>query len=157
MAQRRLGIRRRTVVFSNIGRWSALVSGYRNSPHAPPHGTRARGTGTRAGTAAEKGVQARALIGKATRQAVKDYVLFPALSRSRWRRTLATNATANLLRNLWAYVVIFCGHFPDGTEKFTQDVLEHETRPEWYLRQVRPALHQRFTCAPVFFNAANHQ
>ena len=90
----------------------------------------------RAATTAERGTQARALIGKIGRQAVKDYVLFPALSRSRWRRTLAANATANLLRNLWAYVVIFCGHFPDGAEKFTADVLEHETRAEWYLRQM---------------------
>ena len=43
---------------------------------------------------------------------------------------------ANLLRNLWAYVVIFCGHFPDGAEKFTPDVLEEETQAEWYLRQM---------------------
>jgi fatty acid desaturase len=77
-----------------------------------------------------------ALAGKIARQAVKDYVLIPALSRSRWRRTLAANVSANLLRNLWAYVVIFCGHFPDGAEKFTADVLEHETRTEWYLRQM---------------------
>ena len=40
-----------------------------------------------------------AFIGKIARQAVKDYVLFPALSRSRSRRTLAANAVANLLRN----------------------------------------------------------
>ncbi|HXO53239.1 MAG TPA: acyl-CoA desaturase, partial [Mycobacterium sp.] len=44
---------------------------------------------TRAATATEKSTQARALIGKVARQAAKDYVLFPALSRSRWRRTLA--------------------------------------------------------------------
>jgi len=91
---------------------------------------------TRAGTATETGTQARALVGKIVRQAVKDYVLLPALSRSRWRRTVAANATANLVRNLWAYVVIFCGHFPDGAEKFTEDVLEDETRAEWYLRQM---------------------
>ena len=78
---------------------------------------------------AEKATQAKALLGKIARQAVKDYVLFPALSRSRWRRTLVANATANLLRNFWAYMVIFCGHFPDGAEKFTADVLEHETVP----------------------------
>ena len=54
----------------------------------------------RAATAAEKVAQARALIGKIARQAVKDYVLFPALSRSRWRRTLAANAVTNLVRNL---------------------------------------------------------
>ena len=73
---------------------------------------------------AEKVAEARwALTGKIARQAVKDYVVFPALSRSRWRRTLSANAAANLLRNLWAYVVIFCGHFPDGAEKFAADVL----------------------------------
>lgn len=90
----------------------------------------------RGATAGERGIQARLLGAKVIRQAVKDYVLLPALSRSRWRRTLAANATANLLRNLWAYVVIFCGHFPDGAEKFTTDVLEHETRADWYLRQM---------------------
>ncbi|MDT5208386.1 MAG: NADPH-dependent stearoyl-CoA 9-desaturase, partial [Mycobacterium sp.] len=83
-----------------------------------------------------RGTQARALIAKIARQAAKDYVILPALSRSRWRRTLAANATANLVRNLWAYVVIFCGHFPDGAEKFTVDIVDHETRAEWYLRQM---------------------
>jgi len=81
--------------------------------------------------------QARAaLTGKVVRQALKDYVLFPALTLSRWRRTLAANAAANLLRNLWAYLVIFCGHFPDGAEKFTPDILEDETQADWYLRQM---------------------
>ena len=78
----------------------------------------------------------RTFVEKIARQAVKDYVIFPALSGSRWRRTLGANVMANLLRNLWAYVVIFCGHFPDGAEKFTADVLEKETRGEWYLRQM---------------------
>ena len=81
--------------------------------------------------------QARsALVGKIGRQALKDYVLFPALNRSRWRRTLAATMTANLIRNIWAYVVIFCGHFPDGAEKFTADVVNNETRADWYLRQM---------------------
>src|SRR6476469_6882456 len=92
---------------------------------------------TRAATSAEKATQARALVGKIARQSVKDYVIFPALSRSRWRRTLVATVAANLLRNLWAYVVIFCGHFPDGAEKFTADVLEHESRAEWYRRKRR--------------------
>ncbi|MFD9615507.1 fatty acid desaturase family protein, partial [Streptomyces sp. NPDC059083] len=37
---------------------------------------------------------------------------------------------------LWAYAVIFCGHFPDGAEKFTVDQFENETQGEWYLRQM---------------------
>nr|WP_090276694.1 fatty acid desaturase [Mycolicibacterium komanii]CRL70147.1 fatty acid desaturase [Mycolicibacterium komanii] len=76
------------------------------------------------------------LVRKIARQGVKDYVLFPALSGRRWRRALAANLLANLARNLWTYVVIFCGHFPDGAEKFTADVLEEETRADWYLRQM---------------------
>ncbi|MGB2922996.1 MAG: fatty acid desaturase [Mycobacterium sp.] len=83
-----------------------------------------------------RGAQLKALAGKITRQGFKDYALWPALSVKRWRRTLGANAVANLLRNLWAYVVIFCGHFPDGTQKFTPDVLQSETRAEWYLRQM---------------------
>ena len=73
---------------------------------------------------------------RSTRQVTKDYLMFPALSGHRWRRTLMANASANLIRNLWAYVVIFCGHFPDGAEKFDPDVLNNESKPEWYLRQM---------------------
>ena len=95
-----------------------------------------------------------ALIRKSARQAVKDYVLWPALSGRRWRRTLAANGVANLLRNLWAYVVIFCGHFPDGAEKFTADVLEHETRGEWYLRQILGTAN--FNAGPVLAFASGN-
>ncbi len=90
----------------------------------------------RAVTDAEKSAHTRALIRKMARQAGKDYVFFPALSLRRWRRTLTANVAANLLRNLWAYVVIACGHFADGAEKFTPAALEGETKPQWYLRQM---------------------
>ncbi|MCV7057124.1 fatty acid desaturase family protein [Mycolicibacterium gilvum] len=73
---------------------------------------------------------------KIARQVTKDYVLLPSLSGKRWRRTLSANLIANLVRNLWAYVVIFCGHFPDGAEKFVPGVVEQETKGEWYLRQI---------------------
>jgi NADPH-dependent stearoyl-CoA 9-desaturase len=95
-----------------------------------------------------------AFIGKVARQTVKDYVLFPALSRSRWRSTLVANVAANLARNLWTYVVIFCGHFPDGAEKFTPDVLEGESRGEWYLRQMLGAAN--FKAGPLLaFSSGN--
>ncbi|MCW2685581.1 MAG: fatty acid desaturase, partial [Mycobacterium sp.] len=90
----------------------------------------------RASSVADRAAQARGVIEKIARQSAKDYVIFPALSRSRWRRTLFANAAANVLRNLWAYAVIFCGHFPDGAEKFTAEALKGETRAEWYLRQM---------------------
>ena len=73
---------------------------------------------------------------KVGRQTVKDYVLFPLLTGPQFVSTLTANATANLMRNLWAYTVIFCGHFPDGAEKFTVQELEDETPHEWYLRQM---------------------
>jgi linoleoyl-CoA desaturase len=74
---------------------------------------------------------------KAGKQAMKDYVIHPALSGRSWRRTLTANLTANLLRNLWSHSVIMCGHFPEGVETFEQPALdENETRAEWYLRQM---------------------
>jgi NADPH-dependent stearoyl-CoA 9-desaturase len=87
-------------------------------------------------TDAGKSALAKALRRKIARQAGKDYVLFPVLSRGRWRRTLAANVAANGLRNVWAYLVIVCGHFTDGAEKFTESVLDGETKAEWYLRQM---------------------
>ncbi|MGB3301846.1 fatty acid desaturase family protein [Gordonia sp. (in: high G+C Gram-positive bacteria)] len=73
---------------------------------------------------------------KILRQVGKDYVLYPALTGPNFKHTLTANLTANVIRNLWAYVVIFCGHFPDGAEKFTMETLENETQGQWYLRQM---------------------
>ena len=73
---------------------------------------------------------------KATRQVVKDYVLYPALSRKGWKSTITANLVANGIRNVWTNAVIFCGHFPDGAEKFTKSDLAGETRSQWYLRQM---------------------
>ncbi len=73
---------------------------------------------------------------KVGKQVGKDYVVFPALAGRNWKHTLAANAVANLIRNYWAYMVIFCGHFPDGAEKFTQEEFEQESHAEWYLRQM---------------------
>ncbi|WP_433658575.1 fatty acid desaturase [Nocardia sp. CA-128927] len=73
---------------------------------------------------------------KIARQVSKDFLFYPALTGPAFMSTLKANATANLVRNLWAYAVIFCGHFPDGAEKFTVEQLEGETSGEWYLRQM---------------------
>ena len=84
----------------------------------------------------ESGPEVKKFAKKIARQLGKDYVLFPALSGPAWRSTIKANLTANLVRNLWAYLVIFCGHFPDGAEKFTEQDVENETRAQWYLRQM---------------------
>ena len=44
--------------------------------------------------------------------------------------------TANAIRNVWAHSVIFCGHFPDGVDVFTEEQIEGETRGDWYIRQM---------------------
>jgi len=73
---------------------------------------------------------------KVGKQVGKDYIVFPALTGRNWKHTLGANAVANLIRNYWSYMVIFCGHFPDGAEKFTREEFEQETHAEWYLRQM---------------------
>jgi NADPH-dependent stearoyl-CoA 9-desaturase len=76
------------------------------------------------------------IVRKVRGQALKDYVLFPLLSGPSLPFALAGNVTANLARNLWSFTIIFCGHFPDGTHEFTEEQAEHETRGEWYYRQL---------------------
>ncbi|MGH2903853.1 MAG: fatty acid desaturase family protein [Solirubrobacteraceae bacterium] len=53
-----------------------------------------------------------------------------------FKATLAANFTANIVRNVWAYSIIFCGHFPDQTYTFSQAEVENETRGGWYVRQL---------------------
>jgi fatty acid desaturase len=84
----------------------------------------------------EKRAMLRAIWRKVRGQTLKDYVLFPLLSGPSLPLVLAGNATANLTRNLWAFTIIFCGHFPEGTHEFTEEQAENETRGEWYHRQL---------------------
>jgi fatty acid desaturase len=53
-----------------------------------------------------------------------------------FKSTLAADFTANIVRNVWAYSIIFCGHFPDQTYTFSQAEVENETRGSWYVRQL---------------------
>jgi len=84
--------------------------------------------------------QTREFATKAGRQVVKDYVAFPALTSvspaATFTSTLKANIVANVIRNIWTDAVIFCGHFPDGAEKFTKTDMIGESRGHWYLRQM---------------------
>jgi linoleoyl-CoA desaturase len=80
--------------------------------------------------------QLRGVLRKARRQVTKDYVAFPLLAGPAFLPVLLGNLTANLARNVWAHTIIFCGHFPDGAEVFTEEEIEAETRGAWYLRQL---------------------
>ncbi|MGJ0117628.1 fatty acid desaturase family protein [Williamsia sp. MIQD14] len=90
---------------------------------------------------------------KVGRQILKDYVVHPALvggvtrSRSGWRAALTSNLMANAIRNVWSNAIIFCGHFPDGAEKFVKQDVDSETQGEWYLRQMLGSAN--FHCGPV--------
>jgi fatty acid desaturase len=83
----------------------------------------------------------KGIWGKARLQIVKDYIAFPAVSALAFRKrgfkaTFWANFTANIVRNLWAHSIIFCGHFPDQTYVFTQEEVEDETRGGFYVRQL---------------------
>jgi linoleoyl-CoA desaturase len=53
-----------------------------------------------------------------------------------FKATAKANATANVVRNIWSYAIIFCGHFPDQAYVFTPDETEDETTGARYVRQL---------------------
>jgi NADPH-dependent stearoyl-CoA 9-desaturase len=57
-------------------------------------------------------------------------------ARQTFRATVRANVTANIVRNVWAYAIIFCGHFPDQTYTFSPEEVADETRGGWYIRQL---------------------
>ncbi len=79
------------------------------------------------------------IMRKATRQLLKDYVFFPLLGGPFAPLVLAGDVAANGVRNVWAFLIIFCGHFSDGVAYIPGDSLDAagETRGAWYLRQIR--------------------
>ena len=100
----------------------------------------------------------KGIAGKARSQVVKDYIAWPLMSglataaldvaRGRrrqaarsgaqaFRSAVTANFTANAIRNVWSYAIIFCGHFPDQTYTFSEDEVDDEERGAWYVRQLR--------------------
>jgi fatty acid desaturase len=108
--------------------------------------------------------QLKGMVAKARRQIVKDYVAFPAVSatsagaaasvarkrdrgdgtvsalldvaRQTFRATVTADFTANIVRNVWSYAIIFCGHFPDQTYTFSEEEVTDEAKGGWYVRQL---------------------
>ena len=50
-----------------------------------------------------------------------------AAGREGYVATLKADVVANMVRNVWSYAIIFCGHFPDQTYTFSQKEVEDET------------------------------
>jgi fatty acid desaturase len=90
-------------------------------------------------------------------QIAKDYIAYPALAgaagaavgaltggrkgaiegfKRAYKTNLSANFTANIVRNVWAYAIIFCGHFPDQTYTFDPDEVADESRGGFYVRQL---------------------
>jgi len=78
----------------------------------------------------------QAIWRKGRRQVLKDYVAFPVLAGPGAPFVLTGNLSANALRNVWSFMIIFCGHFPDGTHEFSEAEVQRETRGDWYVRQM---------------------
>jgi fatty acid desaturase len=81
---------------------------------------------------------------KIRRQVVKDYVAYPLVGLALvpfvgWWAPLAilgANVAANVIRNVWTFLVIFCGHFPAEVQTFQEEDAQNESRGQWYLRQL---------------------
>lgn len=80
----------------------------------------------------------KALGRKVVTQFTKDYAATPAVAMltGSGKQALYGTLTANAVRNVWAHAVIFCGHFPEGADTFTEEMVEGETRGDWYVRQM---------------------
>ena len=94
----------------------------------------------RKGEKSEQGAQARAQGHGAQgrppdRQGLRR---LPAARRAArgFKSTLAANFAANVIRNVWAHAIIFCGHFPDQTYTFSEEEVAGETRGRFYVRQL---------------------
>lgn len=88
---------------------------------------------------------------KIWRMTRKDYILWPLAAAlvavpvsyfvpaspvTAFLLVLAANAIANVIRNIWSFVIIFCGHFPDDVYNFTEEQVQGESKGQWYVRQM---------------------
>jgi NADPH-dependent stearoyl-CoA 9-desaturase len=77
-------------------------------------------------------------------QVLKDYVAWPVLGLALvpfvgWWAPLAilgANVVSNIIRNIWTFCIIFCGHFPAEVQTFAEEDAQNESRGQWYLRQL---------------------
>ncbi|MAQ99508.1 MAG: acyl-CoA desaturase [Oceanospirillaceae bacterium] len=84
---------------------------------------------------------AKDFFAKIRKAAFRDYLFFPAvvgvfLGWPMFFAIMAGNALANVIRNVWASTIIFCGHFTENVHTFSEAECENETRGQWYYRQI---------------------
>jgi linoleoyl-CoA desaturase len=127
----------RTQIVKDYVAWplvSALAAGGVSLAAETLRATRGR---TRAGSAKKALRRVKRLRRRRRNEVARDIGL-AVLRRgaTTYRATLAANLTANVVRNVWSYAIIFCGHFPDQTYTFSQDEVADESRGAWYVRQL---------------------
>ena len=76
------------------------------------------------------------IVRKALRNNLKEYVFYPLLAGPSALPVLTGNLAASGLRNIWTFVVIFCGHFTKDAVIFPETVLDNDSKGHWYLRQI---------------------
>ncbi|RQO62418.1 acyl-CoA desaturase [Paucibacter sp. KBW04] len=112
------------VLFALLFQWGVAIQNLPKGGYFGKHGKAAR---------KEVKLAAR----KVSHQLIKDYLIFPLLAGPGFLVVLSGNLVANMLRNIWTYTIIFCGHFTTEVETFHRNVLKNETRAHWYWRQIR--------------------
>ena len=73
---------------------------------------------------------------KSSKKAGMEYLFYPLLAGPLAPKVLLGNISAQFIRNIWAFAVIYCGHLPDGNAVFTEQEMEAETKGQWYIRQI---------------------
>jgi linoleoyl-CoA desaturase len=139
-----MGVKARTQIVKDYIAWPALSGAIMTGIDLA---LAARGTDTdkiRLGGKRSKKERARTKASQAWLKArhpkKTDNILQQLIQRRSFRepfkQALTANATSNIVRNVWAHAIIFCGHFPDQTYTFSQEETKDETRGARYVRQL---------------------
>lgn len=75
-------------------------------------------------------------MNKSNKLVLKEFVAYPLLAGPLAAKVAVGNAAARVIRNVWAFSVIYCGHLPEGNYTFTAEEAEAETKGQWYFRQI---------------------
>lgn len=75
-------------------------------------------------------------MNKSNKLVFKEFVALPLLAGPFAAKVALGNASARVIRNIWAFSVIYCGHLPEGNYTFSQEEAEAETKGQWYFRQI---------------------
>ncbi|MFV1873403.1 MAG: fatty acid desaturase family protein [Oleiphilus sp.] len=75
-------------------------------------------------------------MNKSNKLVFKEFIALPLLAGPFAAKVALGNAAARVIRNVWAFSVIYCGHLPEGNYTFSQEEAEAETKGQWYMRQI---------------------